>query len=54
MTLLYSTHDTEHNNAVAWQACLEAKLKERRRSMRAGRITLSVIVAPLCLDVERG
>ena len=29
LTLLYSAHDTKHNNAVALQAYLEAKLKKR-------------------------
>jgi uncharacterized protein YeaO (DUF488 family) len=28
VTLLYSAHDTEHNNAVALQAYLEQQLKE--------------------------
>ena len=28
VTLLYSSHDTEHNNAVALQAYLEQHLKE--------------------------
>jgi uncharacterized protein YeaO (DUF488 family) len=29
ITLLYSAHDTEHNNAVVLQAYLDAKLKKR-------------------------
>lgn len=30
VTLLYSSHDTEHNNAVALKSFLEAKLAHRR------------------------
>jgi uncharacterized protein YeaO (DUF488 family) len=29
VTLVYSSHDTEHNNAVALQAYLKAKLRRR-------------------------
>src|SRR6478735_9513718 len=29
VTLIYSSHDTEHNNAVALQAYLKAKLRRR-------------------------
>jgi uncharacterized protein YeaO (DUF488 family) len=31
VTLVYSSHDTEHNNAVVLRDYLEAKLREKRR-----------------------
>lgn len=34
VTLLYSSHDTEHNNAVVLRDCLERKLGSDRRSKR--------------------
>lgn len=33
VTLLYSSHDTEHNNAVALKRFLEAKLADRRTTV---------------------
>ena len=33
VTLLYSSHDTEHNNAVALKRFLEAKLKQLRSNV---------------------
>ena len=35
VTLVYSTHDTEHNNAVVLKYFLEAKLRHRAASRRA-------------------
>lgn len=35
VTLLYSSHDTEHNNAVVLQDYLERKLASGRKSKRA-------------------
>jgi uncharacterized protein YeaO (DUF488 family) len=35
VTLLYSSHDTEHNNAVALKECIERKMGTRTRA--AGR-----------------
>jgi uncharacterized protein YeaO (DUF488 family) len=35
VTLLYSSHDTEHNNAVALKRFLEAKLSHKRASATA-------------------
>ena len=37
VTLLYSSHDTEHNNAVALKAYLEARSDEARRAVEATR-----------------
>jgi uncharacterized protein YeaO (DUF488 family) len=37
VTLLYSSHDTEHNNAVALKAYLEARSAEARRAVEAPR-----------------
>jgi uncharacterized protein YeaO (DUF488 family) len=36
VTLLYSAHDTEHNNAVALKRYVEAKLSRRDRKATAG------------------
>ena len=35
VTLVYSSHDTEHNNAVALQQYVQAKLRRPRTSKRA-------------------
>jgi uncharacterized protein YeaO (DUF488 family) len=35
ITLVYSAHDTEHNNAVVLKTFLEAKLRRRAASRRA-------------------
>jgi uncharacterized protein YeaO (DUF488 family) len=35
VTLLYSSHDTEHNNAVALKNFLVAKLAHSRRAVKA-------------------
>ena len=35
VTLVYSSHDTEHNNAVALKAYLAAKMTGRGRVRRA-------------------
>ena len=37
VTLVYSAHDTEHNNAVALRDYLEAKVKKGRHRSAAGR-----------------
>ena len=37
VTLVYSAHDTEHNNAVALRDYLEAKVKKGHRRSAAGR-----------------
>jgi len=37
VTLVYSSHDTEHNNAVALREFLEAKLKKSRTAERIRR-----------------
>jgi uncharacterized protein YeaO (DUF488 family) len=37
VTLLYSSHDTEHNNAVALKAYLEARSAESRRAVEPPR-----------------
>ena len=36
VTLVYSSHDTQHNNAVALQEYLRKKARRRARSTRAG------------------
>lgn len=38
VTLLYSSHDTEHNNAIALKRFLEAKLAHRRTTVASNRI----------------
>ncbi len=35
VTLVYSAHDTEHNNAVALEEFLRAKMRPKRRSNKA-------------------
>lgn len=35
VTLVYSAHDTEHNNAVALEEFLNAKMKSKRTSSKA-------------------
>ena len=35
VTLVYSSHDTEHNNAVALREYLEAKMRRRSRAVAA-------------------
>jgi uncharacterized protein YeaO (DUF488 family) len=37
VTLLYSTHDTEHNNAVALKAYLEARSAQIRQAVETSR-----------------
>jgi uncharacterized protein YeaO (DUF488 family) len=37
VTLLFSSHDTEHNNAVALKAYLEARSSETRRAIETPR-----------------
>ncbi|HEY7790669.1 MAG TPA: DUF488 domain-containing protein [Vicinamibacterales bacterium] len=39
VTLVYSSHDTEHNNAVALRAFLTPKIRRRTTSSTAGRRT---------------
>jgi len=39
VTLVYSSHDTEHNNAVALREFLEAKLKRNRTAERIRHLT---------------
>ena len=39
VTLVYSAHDTEHNNAVALQQYVEERLRRRARSGAANRPT---------------
>ena len=37
VTLVYSSHDTEHNNAIALQEYLKAKMRRRPRAVAADR-----------------
>ena len=40
VTLLFSTHDVEHNNAVVLKAYLDGRLKRRKRPAAHGRMQL--------------
>ena len=37
VTLVYSSHDTEHNNAVALQQFLQARMRRRTRTRRVAK-----------------
>ena len=41
VTLVYSSHDTEHNNAVALQQYLRSKMRKRAAPARAAPVTRS-------------